>query len=628
MSGNERQLAAAGRDADGTFDTAPVGRIGDLCPPNVPRLTLHVDADRDGKVDTEPAEPVWEYGIGKKGAVILCNNDDDDGDKKLDHADDKIDTDIDVSDIAPLVVRRTPKGLAFPAGYRAFLRVSNKDRIRIFKPREGNATEIIGPTAGKDTYEILDLTRDEITFGMEALIYPRPAFEGHVDISLEVRAPNGSPCGWHQTRLRVAPWMMPNHLDPTETVYVMDMGAPNQRFRNDLETAVAKAGNIKTQELPGGKLGNDRWVQDVMEIGFSSFPRLGAGPDATWNMPVVLRTPNERGRQYPNPKLPKADDFPKQALLGPDFGYHQVVDPEVVHFTSLNSFGNLECSPPVMVNNRPYPFGRIVYGTDPDKSRTMHSLARSFLAAQRVQSPFTIDTGWLQVGHVDELISFCPMASAPDIPKFRVLIASPALALDVLRSVQQAGNGSAPMFVVGTAVPGYQGIHVPSGESFQDFTYFLKTPDQILANNNKAFLDLQSFVQTKIDGVQRQVADALGLSDEHFIRLPVLFYEVNDDGKVRYKAYSPDVVNMLVVTKADGKAVLVIPKPFGPVVGTACKFEEKVNAQLAPLTAAGNVIQYVDDFVNYHQGVGEIHCATNSKRKPRTDIWWWEADPA
>jgi protein-arginine deiminase len=634
MSGKRAGLPGAGDDADKGLTAAPLGRVGDFCPPNVPRLNLHVDADRDGRVDPAPAQPSWEYGDGKLGAIVLCNNDDDDGDKRLDDANNRVDTDKDLPDIAPLVVRKSPRGLAFPPGYRAFLRASNHTWFRIFAGRDGTATEIIGPAAGQHTYELLDLTQDEYTFGMEATYYAWERFDGHIEISIVVRDPSGSPCGWHQTRVRIAPWMMPNHLDETEKVYVMDLGTWNKRFRDDLGRVLPRGVNGVSllQEPKGSTYGNDRWMQDVMEIGFSSFPRPDTMPDEKWHIPVVLRTPNDRGARY-NPGGWTADDFPKEELLGPDFGFHEVVDPDVVHYSSRNSFGNLECSPPVKVNKRIYPFGRIVYGVDPDPYQTMHSLCRKFLAAQRMQSPFTIDTSWLYVGHVDEVISFCPMASQREIPRFRVLIASPQRAIDVLTRLQNQRHGSAPMLNVRNEIPGYQGIDAPSGDEYNqwkqkfDWEYFMKTPDQVLRND--VFLAEQRFVQQKIDAIQEVVRTQLGLSDQHFIKLPVLFWERRDPdtGAKGYYAYTPNVVNMLVVTKADKTAVLVIPKPFGPVVGTTCQFEQDIDAQLRPLLDAGNVRHYVDDFVNYHQGTGEIHCGTNSKRKPPTDSWWWWFDP-
>lgn len=47
---------------------------------------------------------------------------------------------------------------------------------------------------------------------------------------------------------------------------------------------------------------------------------------------------------------------------GPDFGY-VTREPVFEPVTSLDSFGNLEVSPPVTVNGKTYPLGRILIGS-------------------------------------------------------------------------------------------------------------------------------------------------------------------------------------------------------------------------------------------------------------------------
>lgn len=47
---------------------------------------------------------------------------------------------------------------------------------------------------------------------------------------------------------------------------------------------------------------------------------------------------------------------------GPDFGY-VAREPLYEPVTSLDSFGNLEVSPPVTVNAKTYPLGRILIGS-------------------------------------------------------------------------------------------------------------------------------------------------------------------------------------------------------------------------------------------------------------------------
>ena len=54
-----------------------------------------------------------------------------------------------------------------------------------------------------------------------------------------------------------------------------------------------------------------------------------------------------------------------------------------------------------------YPLGRIYYGQG-IPLELMDAKFKVFLNKKIVQEPFEIDTSWLNVGHVDEVISFVP----------------------------------------------------------------------------------------------------------------------------------------------------------------------------------------------------------------------------
>jgi protein-arginine deiminase len=302
------------------------------------------------------------------------------------------------------------------------------------------------------------------------------------------------------------------------------------------------------------------------------------------------------------------DKFPRQELLTPGYGFTEALPPTTG--TSLDSFGNLECSPPFTHagKGKEYKFGRMVYGVDSgDPLNNMHVRVREFLIAQQVQEPFPIETGWLVVGHVDEVMSFCPMKNATK--KFKVLLASPDRAVSILNSLRASGHGAAKLF---------QGIdHVAGGsEAALAAAYPHRTVNAVLSN--PGFMAVQTAAQGHIDGIKSVLKTELSLSDSEFIHLPVLFRR--DGGK--YVAYTPGVVNMLVVTKADKTAHLCIPKPFGPIVGGKCKFEETIENDLGPSGTTGLTMSFIDDFWTYHNAYGEIHCGTNSKREPPPEKWW------
>ena len=75
----------------------------------------------------------------------------------------------------------------------------------------------------------------------------------------------------------------------------------------------------------------------------------------------------------------------------------------------------------------------------------MDSEVRDSLRAQIVQEPFEIDTNWLVVGHVDEVVSFVP-TNATSGNKFKLLIASPRRAYTLLDGIART-NPTARMFV-------------------------------------------------------------------------------------------------------------------------------------------------------------------------------------
>ncbi len=105
---------------------------------------------------------------------------------------------------------------------------------------------------------------------------------------------------------------------------------------------------------------------------------------------------------------------------------------------SSNYGGNIEASPPT----QGAPLGKLVIGNavlggggeddrdfmDPDVLRVLFK--------QGKQPVVQIDTTWLHVGHVDEVMTFAPNRSSPAGGGFALLEASPALAMALLRGAR------------------------------------------------------------------------------------------------------------------------------------------------------------------------------------------------
>jgi protein-arginine deiminase len=400
--------------------------------------------------------------------------------------------------------------------------------------------------------------------------------------------------------VRIAPWMGYNHTFKTVKVQVLAT-SDNATFRTALRSRVTGAG-FPLHEGPGPAHGGDRWMQDVMEPGFSSMPRVG-GPTRKWHTPVTMRSVQSRG----------AEHYVRDEMLGADHGLVQG-GPSVPLRPTMDSFGNLECSPPFTHRGtgRNYAFGRLIHGGG--AGRQMNAANVTFLNRQLVQEPFEIDTSWLIVGHVDEIVSFLPHAGSTH--GYKVVMADPTSALAIVR----AAPAGARMMTGYAAASG-----VPSSDqtlSTLAVTYPFHTAGAF--RGNAAMVAQQALAQAKIDGVKATLKHELDLEDSDFITFPVLF-ERTSPGTTMI-AHSPGSVNMLVLTKSSTSVELCVPKPFGPIVAGKCRFERAILSTLAGIGIAAGKVHFIDDFTTYHCLAGEIHCGTNSEREAPDGKWWWEMD--
>ncbi|NXM91059.1 PADI2 deiminase, partial [Oenanthe oenanthe] len=282
---------------------------------------------------------------------------------------------------------------------------------------------------------------------------------------------------------------------------------------------------------------------------------------------------------------------------GPDFGYvHKEPLSEAVG--SLDSFGNVEVSPPVSVAGREYPLGRILIGSSfpAPAGRRMTRLVRDFLYAQRVQAPVELYSDWLAVGNVNEFVTFVP---ASDKKRFRMLLASPAACYRLFREKQKEGQGEATMFKGKGTQPGM----------FPPLDTKRVTINKVLSN--EVLAQQNQYVQRCIDWNRDILKRELGLLEEDIIDLPALF-KLDKQGKA--VPYFPNTVTMMVLARDLG-----IPKPFGPVSGGECCLERRLRALLEPL---GLRCRFLEDVASYHGSLGEVRCGTCVQRRPFAFPWW------
>lgn len=405
----------------------------------VVQVDLDVNTNRNAVVDQsdDGKEDDWTR---DRGAVFMVNYDDDDGiggpdAMNFDDQGNPIGEDLtvngaaDVADIAPLIIRATGP----TANVQYFLRMAADDlkAVHIFQERLAGKTVLWGGWGahGSDTgVKERDITAfvrpsGDLDLGIEALFFRGQRhnlpgggtyeFDGEVDIELVVQQTVGATAivpgkiiCTDKVRLKVAPYLMlPNTLDAQEVWMTTQSGA------NDIAAKFGAAARRVTESV-------SQWFQDHVQIGYTAMPGQ--------NMYVALRLPYS----------PTQDTWPMTQLLGPGKGLYRFRNTEIYDGSDSGDFGgNLEVVPP----SDEWPLGRIVYGS------TMSTKLQDFLKAQKMagptaaQEPFPIDTGWLDVGHVDEIVSFLPGGTRG----FKVAVASPSYAHQLLTTGDPA-RGIAP----------------------------------------------------------------------------------------------------------------------------------------------------------------------------------------
>ncbi|XP_011611944.1 protein-arginine deiminase type-2 [Takifugu rubripes] len=563
-------------------------------------ISLDVDADRDGVVErNNPNKGSWKWGPNGHGAVLLVNCDCERTYWKTPDSEKTYISKVsDLKDMS-LMVLRTRGPAKLPNDYKLTLHISQSDAesVRVFRSKltgKQNVTSYSFTSFLNDyplvlsrevlSQEVPYLGGDaEINFYVEGLRFTDKDFNGLISVNLSVLEPIServpeTPIFTDKVVFRVAPWIMtPNTLDPLE-VFVCST-ADNYQFLKGMKNFVGKSGHklkICYEYMNRG----DRWMQDELEFGYIDSPHQ--------RFPVVLDSPRDG----------KLQDFPYKELLGPDFGY-VTREPDRENISSLDSFGNLEVSPPVTVNGKNYPFGRILIGVafpTATKGRNMTKVVQDFLWAQKVQDPIALFSDWLYVGHVDEFMTFVP---APDRKGFRLLLASPDAAFKLFRRLQSNGHGEAKLF-----------------EDLTDEESI--TVDEIL--NDDSFHVQNMYVQSCINWNRDVLKRELGLEEEDIIDLPILFKLVvgtKHQDAYRALAYYPDMVNMIVLGKHLG-----IPKPFGPKVDGHCALEAEMCSLMEGL---GLKCTFIDDFASYHKLLGEVHCGSNVRRG-MFDFKWWNLE--
>jgi protein-arginine deiminase len=510
-------------------------------------FNLYGDTNRDGVVNQNdyPGHETWSW---QKGAFMLFNNKDDRSKGSPNWQDNKVHSDRDAEDLAKIHLE---VGENF-AETELFLLADEKSRpyINIFQKTQ-SGWQPVGFNGEKPlTYS------PEIVLGVEAKQYANRNWNGLLTLKANAKK-NGAIIASDTVQLRVVPWIMLPNTAPVKELYVSDRGIANQQFVSQIKTEV-KATGAKVNVLPGGTA----WMQDTMEIGYVQFPE----PSGLREFNVVLN--GNRGWV--------ADNFAR-TLLNKDFGWFQVGQPRSLD--PLNQwtdwYGNLEVTPPLP----DYPLGRIYYGHS--DTVAFHPDVADFLKAQEIQSPpVEIDTSWLAIRHVDEIISFIPSPSGKPL----MMIVSPEEGVKLLKELNKKGYGN------------------------QLINRDLSSETTVKsALNNKNLMQHNLKLQTeKINPIIAKLKREFQLTDNQIIRIPAMF---NDDGS----AWWPNMVNSVAV---NGK--LMVSSPRGALIGGKDYTQEVFRKRVA---RSALKVSFLED--SYYQELrGNTHCATNTRRKGFAQPFW------
>ncbi len=569
-------LAPACDDDGGDDDDTVPGEPGPM--------DLDADSDRDGVLDADQEEDAVEEDA--PGALVRVNVDDDNGDAV---PDDEAQATVDEENDLALALLSADSLATLPEGATVELALEgDADLFRVFV--DGH------PALGPISLETVTAYVLEDAEGSEPLVEVEGLeFRAQATLAARLVDADGVVLDEDRVLLTTPPLMLYNNTDPAEELWVCQ-DSWNATMRSQIEEAIG-AENLRT--YPSGTYGWDVWVQDEMEF---AYQQTAEGP-----MQMVM----DLIRNGPLDALPEAE------FLGPDFGW--LVRGDNAMGNSLDSGGNLDCTPPLTAHGVEYPFGRIYYGGgdsgNPWTGGAYHldAAMREFLDDQEIQAPVEFDTTWLAVGHVDEISAFVPDPSSDR--GFRLLFTDVMLGISIVESLDPA------MSISRYPVHGFSTV----GDILDDAI--------IQYNEDLDALYLQP--------VLAAMMDAFDLSEDDVIFVPGLFEQVHGTAL----AMIPGMVNMAVYDDH-----LLIADPFFREYAAGIDEEdadgdfvldegEDLNGDGLLNTYNDPFVQYmednmppdlelhwIDDWQSYHLYWGEVHCGTNIVRTPRTDVVWWEVE--
>ncbi len=331
----------------------------------------------------------------------------------------------------------------------------------------------------------------------------------------------------------------------------------------------------------GKNIYTDYWIQDEVETGYCRAPGGRA-------FNVVLHC--KRESLDSETEVPPLSTFVTQEMAAPD--------EQVFLFDGLSAQvsgssysggddgGNIAVSPPVRAEtpsqdagragprvpaHPPAPHGKIILGDCFNRNRSdsfglVHKQTRRFLQAQQVQPIVPINTSWLSVGHVDEIMAFVPSRDGP-----RLAMARPDVMRMLLTETEQVDVKEGRTHF-------HRGRHTEHFEKIEDIIDqlsdgmgFARSYDETSVEQirREYALPNKKICNRFLNPIQHRLCHCTGLSREDVLPLPVYFCYANDAqrtapwGRKRAESRTPNVVNMQPLNT--GRVThLLVPRPCGP----------------------------------------------------------------
>jgi protein-arginine deiminase len=526
-------------------------------------LQLAADVDRNGSVDFYSDDAGEEEWTPLRGALFLNNNDSDENSGEPDHADEKVNGSNDLQDLAILRLRQIPD-LPDQSELTIGIDPQSQGKVRLFYKTAPDAYAPVRIPQSPNLDGSL-LRQGDLELRIEANSYADETWNGIARVTATIRLPGGNNAE-DSVILKVAPFILLSNLQESETIYVREIPGRNDELLKQLKE-VCPLAKSDLFVIPAGDpyRYNHVWIQDAMEIGYSEIPGH--------RMNVVLKANRNK----------TLDQFPKDRLLGPDFGWfsRSAFRPPFAAGDGGNSwldwFGNLEVTPPLPG----FPLGRIYYGGN--QGASLDPAIISLLNAQELQSPaLCLDVGWLLIKHVDEMICFVP--SGKKEKPYKLLVVDASLMIDLVLKWQKEGKGSLTMLE-----PYHPNMTVDS-----------LARDVALMDYNRKIQ--KERMEPNIELLKKEFS----LTEEDIIRIPALFSATG-------KSLVPNMVNSAVLN-----GYFLVADPRGPRENGTDLLQNQVREILKDIPLQ---IRFLDDR-QYHKWSGNVHCATNVRRQGFSSPWW------